>query len=191
MARKRFSANDFKVVDATAVADGFEYTDMFTPGSSTGASSFGVTTPSTNVDGMQNVLPVGVYNATPTTRTEGQFGTLQEDTLGNLKNTLGTTIAGEDIPSDVLKVEQRNNATYISTATTTICKTGAGLLNTITVTGGTAGTIVVYDNTSASGTILASFSSTNALATYTFNVSFSIGLTVVTSAATLVTVSAR
>ena len=76
------------------------------------------------------------------------------------QNTLGTTIAGEDIPSDVLKVEMRNNATYISTATTTVCKTGAGLLNTITVTGGTAGTIVVYDNTAASGTILASFSST-------------------------------
>lgn len=70
MARKRFSANDFKVVDATAVSDGFEYTDIYTPGSSTGSSSFGVTTPSTNVAGMQNVLPVGVYNATPTTRTE-------------------------------------------------------------------------------------------------------------------------
>ena len=82
------------------------------------------------------------------------------------------------------KVEMRNNATVISTATTTVCKTGAGLLHTITVTGGTAGTIVVYDNTAASGTI-PSFSSTNALATYTFNVSFSIGLTVVTSAATL------
>jgi len=72
MARKRFSANDFKVVDATAVSDGFEYTDIITPGSSTGASSFGVTTPSTNVAGMQNVLVDAIYNATPTTRTEGQ-----------------------------------------------------------------------------------------------------------------------
>ena len=146
--------------------------------------------PSTTPTGTASV-PLAKYNATPTTRTEGQFGVLQADSLGNLKNTLGTTIAGEDIPNDVLKVEMRNNATVISTATTTVCKTGAGLLNTITVTGGTAGTIVVYDNTAASGTILASFSSTNALATYTFNVSFSIGLTVVTSAATLVTVSAR
>jgi len=191
MAKKRWSINDYKIVDATAVADGFEYTEVITPGSSSGASSFGVTTPSTNVAGMQNVLVDAIYNATPTTRTEWQAGPLQADSLGNLKETLGTTIAGEDIPSDVLKVETRNNATYISTATTTICKTGSGLLNTITVTGGTAGTIVVYDNTAASGTILASFSSTNALATYTFNVSFSIGLTVVTSAATLVTVSAR
>lgn len=146
--------------------------------------------PSTTPSGSASV-PLAEYNAIPTTRTEGQFGVLQADTLGNLKETLGTTIAGEDIPNDVTKVEMRNNATYISTATTTVCKTGAGLLHTITVTGGTAGTIVVYDNTAASGTILASFSSTNALATYTFNVSFSIGLTVVTSAATLVTISAR
>ena len=191
MAKKRWSVNDYKIVDATAVADWFEYTEVMTPGSSTGASSFGVTTPSTNTAGMQNVLVDAIYNATPTTRTEWQAGPLQADSLGNLKETLGTTIAGEDIPNDVLKVEMRNNATVISTATTTVCKTGAGLLHTITVTGGTAGTIVVYDNTAASGTILASFSSTNALATYTFNVSFSIGLTVVTSAATLVTVSAR
>ena len=85
----------------------------------------------------------------------------------------------------------RNNATYISTATTTVCKTGAGLLNTVTVQGGTAGTIIGYDNTAASGTILFSFDSTNALETYTFNVSFAIGLTVITAAATKLTVSAR
>lgn len=70
MAKKRWSINDYKIVDATAVSDGFEYTEVITPGSSSGASSFGVTTPSTNVAGMQNVLPVAVYNATPTTRTE-------------------------------------------------------------------------------------------------------------------------
>jgi len=131
MARKRFSANDFKVVDATAVSDGFEYTDIYTPGSSTGSSSFGVTTPSTNVAGMQNVLVEAIYNATPTTRTEGQAGPLQADSLGNLKETLGTTIAGEDIPNDVTKVEFRNNLTYISTATTTVVKTGAGLLHAV------------------------------------------------------------
>lgn len=146
--------------------------------------------PSTTPSGSASV-PLAEYNAIPTTRTEGQFGVLQADTNGNLLNSLGTRIAGEDITNDVTKVEFRNNATVISTATTTVCKTGAGLLHTITVTGGTAGTIVVYDNTAASGTILASFSSTNDLATYTFNVSFSIGLTVVTSAATLVTISAR
>ena len=74
----------------------------------------------------------------------------------------------------------RNNATVISTATTTVCKTGAGLLHTITVTGGTAGTIVVYDNTAASGTILCKLLYECSCYIH-FNVSFSIGLTVVTS----------
>lgn len=146
--------------------------------------------PSTTPSGSASV-PLAKYNATPTTRTEGQFGVLQADTLGNLKETLGTTIAGEDIPNDVTKVENRNNATYISTATTTVVKTGAGLLHTITVQGGTTGTIIGYDNTAASGTILFSFDTTVALATYTFDVSFAVGLTVVTSAATKLTVSAR
>jgi len=86
-------------------------------------------------------------------------------------------------------VQDAYNSNYIVTATTTVVKTGKGILHTITVEGGTAGTIVVYDNTAASGTVLASFSSTNALATYTFDVAFSTGLTVVTSAATSLSVS--
>ena len=158
--------------------------------SETVAITNGSGSPSTTPSGSASV-PLAKYNATPTTRTEWQFGVLQADSLGNLKETLGTTIAGEDIPNDVTKVEFRNNATYISTATTTVVKTGAGLLHTIVVQGGTTGTIIGYDNTSAGGTILFSFDTTVALATYTFDVSFAIGLTVVTSAATKLTVSAR
>ena len=158
--------------------------------SETVAITNGSGSPSTTPSGSASV-PLAKYNATPTTRTEGQFGVLQADSLGNLKETLGTTIAGEDIPNDVTKVEFRNNATYISTATTTVVKTGAGLLHTIVVQGGTTGTIIGYDNTSAGGTILFSFDTTVALATYTFDVSFAVGLTVVTSAATKLTVSAR
>lgn len=138
-----------------------------------------------------NVIPQARYLSTPEVLLDGQFAPSSCDANGNTKQSLGTTIAGEDIPNDVTKVEMRNNATYISTATTTVCKTGAGLLNTVTVQGGTAGTIIGYDNTAASGTILFSFDSTNALATYTFNVSFAIGLTVVTAAATKCTISAR
>lgn len=54
---------------------------------------------------------------------------------------------------------------HISTATTT-AKTGTGQLGSIIVTGGAAGTIIIYDNTSGSGTTLASFSSTNAIEQY-------------------------
>lgn len=104
---------------------------------------------------------------------------------------LNQRIAGEDITNDVLKTEERFSYTYISTATTTTVKSGSGFLHTITVNGGTAGTIICYDNTAGSGTIIASFDSTNALNTYQFNVSFGTGLTIVTSAATKITVAYR
>lgn len=100
-------------------------------------------------------------------------------------------IAGEDLTADVLKVEQRFTPAYISTATTTTVKSGAGFLHSLTVNGGTAGTIIGYDNTAGSGTVLFSFDSTNALATYLFDIVFSTGLTIVTASATKITVSYR
>lgn len=100
-------------------------------------------------------------------------------------------LAGENLTTNKMEVEQVFTDTYISSATTTTMKTGAGLLHTIVVNGGTAGTIIVYDNTAASGTIIASFDSTNALATYTFNCTFATGLTIITSAATKLSVNWR
>ncbi len=131
------------------------------------------------------------YLANIFTLTDGSSQDLMGDVVGNLKTTEATLHAGEDITNDVQKVEQRFTPTYISTATTTTIKSGAGFIHTLTVNGGTAGTIIVYDNTAASGTIIASFDSTNALATYTFDVTFSVGLTIITSAATKLTVSSR
>ena len=78
--------------------------------------------------------------------------------------------------------------TAISTATTTVIRTGAGVLDRIIVTGGTTGTIVIYDNVAASGTKIADFDTTNALANYVFNAAFATGLTIITSAATKITV---
>lgn len=79
--------------------------------------------------------------------------------------------------------------TVISTATTTTIKSSPGVLTTLVVTGGAAGTIDVYDNTAGSGTKLASFDSTNAIAGYRFDCAFDIGLTIVTSAATKISVN--
>ena len=138
-----------------------------------------------------NVIPQARYLSTPEVLLDGQFAPASCDANGNTKQSLGTTIAGEDIPNDVTKVEMRNNATYISTATTTVCKTGAGLLHSIVFQGGTAGTVIGYDNTAASGTILFSFDALSAIGNPIFDVSFSIGLTVVTAAATKCTISAR
>lgn len=84
----------------------------------------------------------------------------------------------------------RGTPTYISTGTTTLVQTGAGTLHSITVEGGTTGTIIAYDGLTAGGTVIASFDTTNALATYMLDIGFTVGLTIVTSAATKLTVSA-
>jgi hypothetical protein len=63
------------------------------------------------------------------------------------------------------------------------------MLHTIVVGTTAAGSITVYDNTAASGTILAVLKSSIAEGTFTFDVAFSTGLTIVTAAASLITVS--
>ena len=105
--------------------------------------------------------------------------------------TQATLMAGEDIAANRMLVEARNSYNTISTATTTAIKSASGFLHTITITGGTAGTIIVYDNTAASGTQIANFDSTAEMKTYIFDVSFGTGLTIITSAATKLTVSYR
>lgn len=95
---------------------------------------------------------------------------------------------GEDSVLDSQHVTNYCSPRYISAATTTTVVSGAGVLHAIVVQGGTAGTIIGYDNTAASGTTIFSFDSTNALASYRFDAAFSTGLCVVTSAATKLTV---
>lgn len=81
--------------------------------------------------------------------------------------------------------------TYISTATTTTVKTGAGTLGSIVVGETAAGAITVYDNTAASGTIIAVLKASVVEGTYKFDASFTTGCTVVTAAASKITVNAQ
>ena len=75
-----------------------------------------------------------------------------------------------------------------SGAGSTNIKASAGVLHTITVN--TAGTTVtVYDNTTASGAIIAVIGAVTG--TFTYDVSFSTGLTVVIAGAADITVSYR
>jgi len=84
-----------------------------------------------------------------------------------------------------------NKYVYISTAATTVVRSTAGSLHTVVVQGGTAGTIIGYDNaSSAAGNVVFSFDSTNTPNTYSFDVDLINGLVVVTGAATKLTVSA-
>lgn len=68
------------------------------------------------------------------------------------------------------------------TNSTQLVKSGRGFFHSLTVTGGTAGTITLYDNTEGSGTVIAKFVSTNALETYLFDIAFQTGLEVETTA---------
>ena len=81
------------------------------------------------------------------------------------------------------------NNTPITTAATTLIKTGQGIFGGFDVQGGLTGTITVYDNIVASGKVIANYDTTNAIAPpYEYNTAFTIGCTVVTSAATKLTV---
>jgi hypothetical protein len=110
----------------------------------------------------------------------------------NAFDTNNTTLhAGEDLTNDVLKVEQRFPNTYISSATTTVVKTGVGVLHSIVVGETAAGSITIYDNTAGSGTIIGVLKASIAEGTYVFNTSFSVGLTIVTAGASKITVNYR
>ena len=80
------------------------------------------------------------------------------------------------------------SSTYISSATTTTVKSGRGNLARIVITETAAGAITVYDNTAGSGTVLAAFKASVVEGTYTFETRFQTGLTIVTAAASKLTV---
>lgn len=133
----------------------------------------------------------GVYNATPPTYTDGSTVQQQYDQNGNLKVTLATRIAGEDIVNDVLKVEPRYSYAYISTATTTQVKSGAGYLYAITVNTTAAGAISIIDNTSGSTVNIGSLKASVVEGTYFYNIPFGTGLRIITAGASDITVIYR
>lgn len=77
---------------------------------------------------------------------------------------------------------------YISTATTTQVKTGAGVLKAIVVGTTAAGAIQIIDNTTGTTTNLGELKASVAEGVYTFNVAFTTGLRIVTAAASKITV---
>lgn len=159
----------------------------------------GITTVTSTLTGWLNTLPWAIYNASQSTRTEAQGGPLQADSLGNLNTNLYTKVAGEDVTNDVMKVEQQMTYTHITLAapTTTVVKSGAGLLHAVTINQAVAtGVITIYDNTAASGTVIAVITQPAAVLATTqvvlYDVKFATGCTIVTAtAAQDITVSTR
>lgn len=98
-------------------------------------------------------------------------------------------LAGENQTLNRLMVCPYYTYNNITSATTTTVRSGAGVLHSITVNTTAAGAITIYDNTAASGTKIGTLKSSVAENTYTFDVAFGTGLTIVTAAASDITVS--
>lgn len=115
-------------------------------------------------------------------------------TSGQLNLTL---LAGEDQTNDVIVVEQGQFAySHITTATTTDLSQSAGaFLHSVTINGGTAGAVTVYDDTTSGTTtpiaVIAAAAAATPAGTKTYNVALTAGLQIVTAAATDVTVAYR
>ena len=101
-------------------------------------------------------------------------------------------LPGGDYAADRLKVEPRYAYANIAAAASTLVKTGPGTLRSITVNKGVAGTITIYDGTTASGTKIGTITMpADWLGTLTFDAAFAVGLYIVTSVASDITVSYR
>ena len=104
------------------------------------------------------VLSGGKYLSDPTSNPldANNKGHLLLDILRNLSVTLGTKLAGEDLNLDVMNTLAGCTYVSITTNTTTVIKSGAGALLGIlfTTPGSVDNTVIFYDNTAASGTIL-------------------------------------
>lgn len=116
-----------------------------------------------------NPVKIGAkYNSTLPTVTNGQRIDAQANAFGELS------------------VRPRNKYLNITGNTTTTVKSGAGVLGLIAVNNGAnATTITVYDNTTATGTKIATIAvlgiNTNVMSSIVYNCEFSTGLTIVTA----------
>lgn len=77
-----------------------------------------------------------------------------------------------------------NAAINILTATTTVVRSGSGFLSRLICVGGTLGNVTIYDNTSATGTVLFGPATPVAGGLIVADLPFKTGLTIVTAAAT-------
>lgn len=131
-----------------------------------------------------------VYNASGVTLNDQDGSAFNVDANGNVKLTMATTLAGEDITNDVLKVEQRFSYLNITAGqATTVVKGSPGFLHAIIFNSAAAATNVttVYDNIAASGTKIGTITpvSTNANVpnSVIYDCVFATGLTILTATA--------
>lgn len=145
-----------------------------------------------------NPIKIGgkASTSTPTAVANGDRVNAYFDSEGRLVILLDKLIEGEDQTNHVMKVEQQFTYTNITSATTTTVKSGSGFLHGITVNAAAAGGVItLYDNTAGSGTKIGTITFPATLLAnqllLIFDVKFTTGLTIVTSASTDLTISTR
>lgn len=125
-----------------------------------------------------NPLKVGgVYFSTATIYADGNRVPLLLDVNGNLKVTLATLLAGEDLTNDVQKVENRFSYTSFTSLSTINIKSATGFLHRIVIGMPSCPTTIVYDSLTPSGSEIFRFHAGYPVGSYEFNETFSIGLT--------------
>jgi hypothetical protein len=77
----------------------------------------------------------------------------------------------------------------ITTATTTVVKAAPGVLHSIVVNKAANGTIAIHDAVTATTPVIGTMKASIVEGTYLFDVKFTTGLTIVTGAATDITVT--
>lgn len=157
-------------------------------------SSIPVTLTSTTLTGNSAVNLAQVAGAT-TAVGSGVQATALRTTLATDSPGI-VTLGGATPANSVPTVSAGYTYGNMTTSTTTTFKSGAGVLHTVTINslGTVASTISIFDNTAGSGTSIAVLNSlTTGQNTYTYDVAFSTGLTLVTTGtvAPNVTVSYR
>ncbi len=88
-------------------------------------------------------------------------------------------------------MDQAFEKAYISSATTTQVKTGAGVLHSIVIGETAAGAISIIDNTTGSTVNIGTLKASIVEGTYEFDVAFSAGLRIITAGASKITVVYR
>ncbi len=94
----------------------------------------------------------------------------------NATTNMVTLISGEDQTNNVMMVEGQFSYGGLIAASTVAIKGAAGLLHTINIGAISCPSIIVYDSTVPSGTIIHRFNAGAPIGTYTFDVKFPTGL---------------
>jgi hypothetical protein len=120
---------------------------------------------------------VAVNTAPTTAGNTAQVVDLRPDSPGII--TLGPATPANSVPT----VLSGLTYAHISAATTTTVKSGAGVLHLINVgsLGTVASTATIYDNTTATGTVIGILNTLTLSGPFQYDVAFSTGLTIVTT----------